>query len=87
MKSRVKTSLRKAASLFRITGDTIISHETVRRLVPPLERSMMKSSGNFVYDEQYVHIDGVVKYMCHERSFIDCDCMLTSPIIFFMSFC
>ena len=62
MKSRVKTSLRKAASLFRITGDTIISHETVRRLVPPLERSMMKSSGYFVYDEQYVHIDGVVKY-------------------------
>ena len=24
---------------------------------------------------------------CHERSFIDCDCMLTSPIIFSMSFC
>ena len=62
MKSRVKTSLRKAASLFRIIGDTIISHETVRRLVPPLERSMMKSSGYFVYDEQYVHIDGTEKY-------------------------
>ena len=62
MKSRVKTSLRKAASLFRIINDTIISHETVRRLVPPLERSMMKSSGYFVYDEQYVHIDCVVKY-------------------------
>ena len=52
MKSRVKTSLRKAASLFRIIGDTIISHEIVRRLVPPQERSMMKSSEYFVYDEQ-----------------------------------
>ena len=34
MKSRVKTSLRKAADLFRIIGNTIISHETVRRNVP-----------------------------------------------------
>jgi len=62
MKSRVKTSLRKAADLFRIIGGTIISHETVRRNVPPPERSMMESSGYFVYDEQYVHIDGTEKY-------------------------
>ena len=53
VKSRVKTSLRKAADLFRIIGNTIISHETVRRLVPPPERGMMESSGYFVYDEQY----------------------------------
>ena len=62
MKSRVKTSLRKAADLFRIIGNTIISHETVRRLVPPPDRGMMESSGYFVYDEQYVHIDGTEKY-------------------------
>ena len=62
MKSRVKTSLRKAADLFRIIGNIIISHETVRRLVPPPERGMMESSGYFVYDEQYVHIDGTEKY-------------------------
>ena len=62
MKSRVKTSLWKAADLFRIIGNTIISHETVRRLVPPPETCMMGSSGYFVYDEQYVHIDGTEKY-------------------------
>jgi len=63
MKSRVRTSLRKAAVLFRIIGNTIISHETVRRNVPPPERSMIESSGYFVYDEQYVHIDGTEKYL------------------------
>jgi len=62
IKTRVKTSLRKAAYLFRIIGNTIISHETVRRNVTPPERSMMESSGYFVYDEQYVHIDGTEKY-------------------------
>ena len=62
MKSRVKTSLRKAADLFHVIGNIIISHETVRRLVPPPERCMMESSGCFVYDEQYVHIDGTEKY-------------------------
>ena len=62
MKSRVKTSLRKAADLFHVIGNIIISHETVRRLVPPPERCMMESSGYFVYDEQYVHIDGTEKY-------------------------
>jgi hypothetical protein len=58
MKSRVKTSLRKAADLFRIIGNTIISYETIRRNVPPPETGMIESSGYFVYDEQYVHIDG-----------------------------
>ena len=62
MKSRVRTSLRKAADLFRIIGNIIISHETVRRNVPPPERGMMESPGYFVYDEQYVHIDGTEKY-------------------------
>jgi transposase-like protein len=62
IKTRVRTSLRKAAYLFLTIGNTIISHETVRRNVPPPERSMMESSGYFVYDEQYVHIDGTEKY-------------------------
>ena len=43
MRSRVRTSLRKTADLFRIIGNTIISHETVRRLVPPPERGIMES--------------------------------------------
>ena len=30
-KTRVKTSLRKAADLFRILGNVIISHETIRK--------------------------------------------------------
>jgi hypothetical protein len=62
MKSRVRTSLRKAPDLFRIIGNTIISHETVRRLVPHQGRSMMESSGYFAYDEQYTYIDGKEKY-------------------------
>ena len=62
IKSRVKTSLRKTADLFRIIGNIMMSHETVRRNVPPPERGMMESSGYFVYDEQYVHIDGTEKY-------------------------
>jgi transposase-like protein len=62
IKTRVKTSLRKTAYLFRIIGNTIISHETVRRNVPPPERSMMESSGYFVYDEHYIQIDGTEKY-------------------------
>lgn len=62
IRSRIKTSLRKAANLFRILGDTIISHETVRRYIPPIPHSFIESSGYFVYDEQYVHIDGEDKY-------------------------
>ncbi len=62
IRTRVKTSLRKASSLFRILGNVIISHETIRRYVPPPPDMVMDSSGYFVYDEQYAHIDGVEKY-------------------------
>ncbi len=62
VKTRVKTSLRKASSLFRILGNVIISHETIRKYVPPSRSGMMESSGYFVYDEQYAHIDGIEKY-------------------------
>ena len=50
MKSRVKTSLRKAANSFHIIGNTIISHETVRRYIPFPTTHIMESSGYFVYD-------------------------------------
>ena len=62
VKTRVKTSLRKAADLFRIPGNVIISHETIRKYVPSPPDIMMDSSGYLVYDEQYAHIDGVEKY-------------------------
>ena len=62
VRTRVKTSLRKAADLFRILGNVIISHETIRKYVPPSPSGMMESSGYFVYDEQYAHIDGIEKY-------------------------
>ena len=58
----MKTSLRKASSLFHIIGNVIISHETIRRYVSPALPGIMESSGYFVYDEQYTHIDGVEKY-------------------------
>ena len=59
---RVKTSLRKASSMFHIIGNVIISHEVIRRYVPPALPGIMESSGYFVYDEQYTRIDGVEKY-------------------------
>ena len=62
IRTRVKTSLRKASSLFRILGNIMISHETVRKYVPPPQNTVMESSGYFVYDEQYAHIDGIEKY-------------------------
>ena len=62
VRTRVKTSLRKASDLFRILGNVIISHETIRKYVPPPLPGMMESSGYFVYDEQYAHIDGIEKY-------------------------
>ncbi len=62
VKTRVKTSLRKAADLFRILGNVIISNETIRKYVPPSRSGMMESSGYLVYDEQYAHIDGIEKY-------------------------
>ena len=62
VKTRVKTSLRKASGLFRILGNVIISHETIRRYVPSPPEWIMESSGYFVYDEQYARIDGIDRY-------------------------
>ena len=62
LKTRVKTSLRKASSLFRILGNVIISHETIRKYIPPPPDVVIASSGYFVYDEQYAHIDCIEKY-------------------------
>ena len=62
IRSRIKTSLRKAANLFRILGNIMISHETVRKYILPVQYNVMESSGYFIYDEQYVHIDGTEKY-------------------------
>lgn len=62
VRARVKTSLRKAADLFRTIGNVIISHETIRRYVSSTPDEKMESSGYFVYDEQYVHIEGIEKY-------------------------
>jgi len=61
------TVLRKEANLFHIIRNTIISHETVRRLIPPQGRRIMESSGYFVYDEQYVCIDGREKYRALQK--------------------
>ena len=63
VRTRVKTSLRKAADMFRILGNVIISHETTRKYIPPHPEEIMDSSGYFVYDEQYAHIYGIEKYM------------------------
>ncbi len=62
VKTRVKASLRKAANLFRIIGNVIIPHETIRKSLHPVPGIMMDASGYFVYDEQYAHIDGIEKY-------------------------
>lgn len=61
--SRVVSSLRKAAEMCMIFLGINISHETLRKSVPPMqEYRRMESSGYFSYDEQYVNIDGVKKY-------------------------
>lgn len=62
--ARLKSSLRKAADMCRIFLNMEISHETVRKSIPPLPENTekMASSGYFSYDEQYVSIDGVRKY-------------------------
>ena len=59
---RVKTSLRKAASLFPILGNVITSHKIIRKYVPPPLPGILKSSGYFVYDEKCVNIDGMEEY-------------------------
>jgi hypothetical protein len=53
--------LRKTAAFF---ADLVfpISHETIRRNVPPIPNTARECSGYFVYDEQYVHIDGKERY-------------------------
>ena len=62
VRTRVKTSLRKAVDLFRILGNVIVSHETIRKYVPSTPMGVMASSGYFLHDEQYAHIDGTEKY-------------------------
>ena len=57
IRSRTRTSLRKVANLFRILGNVKISHETVRKYILPIQYNVMESSGYFVYDKQYVHIE------------------------------
>ncbi len=62
IRTRVKTSLRKTADIFHTIGKIIISPETVRKTIPLIPVTMMEASGYFVYDEQYVHINGMEKY-------------------------
>ena len=62
IRSRIKTSLRKTADLFHILGNVIISHETIRKYMPEPSHVLLESSGYFVYDEQYTHINGSEKY-------------------------
>ncbi|MGC8506581.1 MAG: transposase, partial [Thermoplasmata archaeon] len=62
IRTRVKTSLRKTAGIFHTIGRVIISHETLRKTIPPVPSTMMEASGYFVYDEQYVHIAGIERY-------------------------
>ena len=62
IRTRVKTSLRKTANIFHTIGRIIISPETVRRTIPEVPVTEMQASGYFVYDEQYVHINGIEKY-------------------------
>ena len=69
IRSRIKTSLRKAANLFRILGNIMISHETVRKYIPSIQYNVVESSGYFVYDEQYVHIGGEIP--CTAEGFKD----------------
>jgi len=62
--ARLKSSLRKAADMCMIFLGIGISHETVRKSMPPVpeNRERMESSGYFSYDEQYLSIDGIRKY-------------------------
>ncbi len=62
VKGRVKTSLRNVKSLFLNLLEMNISHESAGKSAPTIPYTSMESSGYFVYDGQYVHIDGVEKY-------------------------
>ena len=62
VKGRVKTSLRNVKSFFLDLLDMSISHETVRKNVPTVSKEKWYSSGYFVYDEQYSHINGAERF-------------------------
>ncbi len=62
VKGRVKTSLRNVKSFFLDLLEMSISHETVRKSIPAIPNEKYESSGYFVYDEQYSHIDGKERY-------------------------
>ena len=62
VKGRVKTSLRNVKSFFLDLIDVKISHETIRNNVPVIPHHKWYSSGYFVYDEQYSHINGVERF-------------------------
>ena len=62
IKGRVKTSLRNVKSFFSNLLDVKISHETIRNNVPVIHHRKWYSSGYFVYDEQYSHIQGVERF-------------------------
>ena len=62
IKGRVKTSLRNVKSFFSDLLDVKISHETVRNNVPAVPKERWYSSGYFVYDEQYSHIQGEERF-------------------------
>ena len=56
------------AILHNISGKTLraygihVAYETVRKRIPEVPVTVMQASGYFVYDEQYVHINGIEKY-------------------------
>ena len=62
VRTRVKAPLRNAADLFRILGNVIVSHETIKKYVPSTPMGVMAPSGYFVHGEQYAHNDGTKKY-------------------------
>ena len=54
--------MRKAANFFHTLGNIVISHETVKKCILPIQHTVMESSGYFVYNEPYVHIDVIERY-------------------------
>lgn len=62
VKGGVKTSLRKTAYFFGLVGSVSVSHENIRRTIPPKPGRKMMSSGYLTYNEQYVSIDGKEKF-------------------------
>lgn len=62
IRTRVNTSLRKASKFLKIIGKKIVSHEFLRRIIPHRKDPEGESSRYFVYDEQYVSINGVRRF-------------------------